>query len=117
MKEITINKKNLVTTLYKNMETHNKEYNEVMVKYLAMAVKAVDKLLKKLKKGEVNTSLYIDLQKPKSNVQDYKTAIEMLELEVNTNVTISEREFRQYIKNEWEWTRSFEFSKTTYLDQ
>lgn len=114
MKEITVDKKKLEETLRANMKIHISEFEETHKVYSKMAKKAVEQLRGKLELETKGVDLYINLDEPKSNEKDYLTALEMLDLEVNTNVTISEQEFKQYIKDEWSWSGRFAVSKSSY---
>ena len=115
MKEITIKKSKLVDKINENMTIHVKEYKELHILYTQEAILRLQVLLQNIQKNSHNVSLYVDLVEPTSSEDSYRTALEMLELEVNENVTISEQEFKQYIKDEWHWSRSFELSKSAYL--
>lgn len=114
MKEVTVNKAELIGILQKNMETHVTEYNELMRLFQIKAVEKVEALLEKVKAGAKGVDLSVNLREPTSNEGDYLTALEMLGMEVHDSVTISEQEFKNYVKDEWNWSRSFAMSKTAY---
>ncbi len=116
MKEITIKKEELIKTIKKNMKIHAREYKELHEIYTKLAISELEKLIKDIKIDSKGKSLYISLSEPQSNKDDYKIALEMLDLEVNDNVTISEKEFRQYIKDEWSWSNAFAISKASYFN-
>jgi len=116
MKEITMKKSTLIDTIKKNLEVHVKEYKEMHVLYSIKAIELTKELLSKVEKDATGVYLAISLTEPTSSEESYNTALEMLELEVNDTVTISEKEFKQYIKDEWNWSHSFAISKTAYLN-
>ena len=110
-------KKTLIETIKKNLEIHITEYKEMHVLYSTKAIELTKKLLGQLEKDAAGVYLCVNLTEPKSSEESYNTALEMLELEVHDTVTISEQEFKQYIKDEWNWSHSFAISKTAYLNQ
>lgn len=50
-------------------------------------------------------SIMIDM--PLDHTKAYDRAISMLEMSVNETITLSEREFNQYVRDEWEWKDNF----------
>jgi hypothetical protein len=115
MKTVTVAKEQLLLKLQENMKIHVEEYNEMIEVYMRMAIEKTEKLLVELNNDNKDVSLDLDLTKPRNNVKDYKDAIEVLGWEVNSNVELSEREFKQYIKDDWDFTRSFAISKAAYF--
>ena len=115
METIKIDKNELLDNLIKNREVHIKEYTELMGLYKKQAIKKVKMLLVDLETKDVdNVSLTIRLDKPRSSEIEYTDAIEMLSYEVEDKITITKREFKQYMKDEWSWSSGFAVSKTAY---
>jgi len=114
MKQVKLNKAELIQTIKKNMELHVKEYNEMMDVFRTMASQKVGYLLKEIDGGD-DFNLSIDLEKPRSSEKSYLNALEMLEMEVEENVILDNREFKQLVKDEWDFSRSFAMSKAAYL--
>ena len=115
MKTITVDKEGLLKALKENKAIHIAEYEEMKIIYMEMAVKKAQIMLIQLEKGEYDTQLSIDLDRPRSSEDEYDNAIEMLAWEVEDNVTITETEYKSYIKDEWNFSRHFAMSKAAYL--
>lgn len=117
MNTISIKKETLIEKLTENRALHIKEYNELMEAYQIAAVKATEQLLEKVKAGAKGVSLRILIDEPQSSEDSYTNALEMLEYESDVFCTISQKEFKQFIKDEWNFSHSFAMSKAAYFSQ
>lgn len=114
MKTVTVNKEKLKETLNKNMINHIEEYNQMHKLYLQKALEKAEHLVEQLKSNAKGISLSINLQEPTSHESDYILALDMLNMDVSENVTISDDEFKNYVNDDWYWTTAFSVTKSHY---
>lgn len=123
MESVQINRTQLLGIVQENMTKHVAEYLEAVEDHKTLCTKIANeniKLaksnLKKVEAGELDKiESYKALpQKPSSYESDYKRAIRMLELSVDTVIDVSEEDFNQLVLDEWTWKRAFIMSNTTY---
>ena len=117
MDKIKVSKQTLIDKLKENKETHIIEFEKMYDEYQKEVIVELSKLLKVAKKTERFTEIKakIYLAPPTSYVDDYQTAIDMLEFSIDSEIYITQREFEQYVQNKWSWSGTFELSKTMYL--
>ena len=115
MKNVKMEKIKLIEILKTNMEVHVREYNEMMEIYMTQAIIKAKEMVKDLENGDTNTSLSVQLEKPRNSEKSYQNALEMLDYEIDDNVVLEAREFKQLVKDEWDFSRSFAMSKAAYL--
>lgn len=59
------------------------------------------------KQPDVPVSPYLDVEPPANHVKAYDTAIKMLEMTVDREITMSSQEYSQYIEDRWSWQERF----------
>lgn len=57
----------------------------------------------------------VNLIAPEDHTVDYDRSIQMLEMSVESQIVISEEEFRNYVQDLWEWSRGWAASNVKYL--
>ena len=117
MQSVTVSKSELLRKVRENRETHIREYVEADEGWIEEVEKALVEMLEKFRSGDFSTTnrrAAYDLPRPKSHVDEYDTAIAMLEMSVDAEVELMEHEFQQYVMDEWHWTRDFKLSNSAY---
>ena len=118
MKTVKVKKAKLLDTLRQNRDKHVEDFKDACTGYREAVEKNVKELLKTVKKADSDTvldlELYINLSKPVSHKKDYDIAISMLEWSVDEFVNLDQREFRQYVNDEWDWKETFAASTSFY---
>lgn len=114
MKTIRVNKTTLIESVKANRIKHE-EANKVALEGFYTAVeKELKTLLKQAKSRDLPAHIYLENQKPKEYLADYDTALEMLELSVDTEIEITQEEFKNLVKDEWSWKDVWELSNSRY---
>lgn len=141
MQQVHMNKAELKEIIKKNRELHEREYNEALLEWKEAAHRAfvevtdalhhlnkelmsqgVDMLPKFIeKKYEQSQHVRGNFrqffpQAPQCYLKNYDVALEMLEHEVNANVTLSLDDYRKFVKDEWDWKETFEATKMSYAN-
>lgn len=110
---VTCNKDEVLGRLKGNLEQHSRLVAEARAGYVNRAGSELEKKLAAVRDGKV-VSLSFHLKVPKDYSTVYKTAIQMLELHQEKNVVLSATEFRKLVEDEWDWTREFLGSNSSY---
>ena len=113
MKTITVDVKHLLNILYTNRQKHVGEYEEAIVEYRKEMIRQMEENLAEAKAGGQIKGI-ITLPVPISYKNSYDTAIEMLELGLDTSVELDEQEFKTYVKDQWNWKDSFLATTANY---
>jgi hypothetical protein len=104
--ETVIPTEKLLKKLKSNRKTHSKIIEEAREGYLRDAQAALNKRLKKLESGKV-AHLSFSLSPPVEHLDEYDTVISMLEWTTEKEIKLSPSEFRNFVMDEWGWSRSF----------
>ena len=114
MEKVKIDKQKLLSALNKNRAADRAIFEEAQGGYRDKAIKLLDKALKDAREGRsINT--FIQLQAPIDQTKDYDRAIRMIEMSVDDTIVISERDFANYILDQWDWQHNFNASTAMYL--
>lgn len=112
--KIEVNKQQLLDVLKKNRAIHEQEYNELQEDYLDAVTKELGKIFSESKKRLPNPDTCVSPNKPKCYLEDYDLVIGMLLMSIDETFTLDEEQYRNYVLNEWSWTRHFNISKAAY---
>jgi hypothetical protein len=114
MSVITVKKDELLETLRKNRETHAGEYKEARAGYEKEFIAELKKHLALAESGK-DFIMVVTLSIPEDHTGDYDKVIRMLEWSVNDTVFVTEREFSQYVLDEWNWTHHTKAVNSAYV--
>lgn len=114
MRTVTVKKDRLLATLKSNLAEHEDQVAKAQEKFRERAIEELDKRLAEAKAGG-QISLTVNLPIPQNYADEYRAAIEALDWELASEVTLAEDEFRQLVLNEWHWARAFAGSTQVYL--
>ena len=109
----TVEKTRLLETLRANMARHQQIVQEARDGYISQAREALEKRLEQLRTGEL-VSLIFHLQPPADYTEVYENSIAMLEWNTADMVELEADEFRQLVRDEWDWTERFLAGNSTY---
>lgn len=117
----------LLDTLTTNREKHITAYEKAKKGYLKLLRRELETKLKvldrvprsqikphTLKGGSEMDLARIINQKPQAYVEYYDQAIEMLEYAQNDTVELDQQQFREFVKDEWNWKAQFTTSNVAY---
>lgn len=113
MNLVKVNKYELLEKIKENLLAHNIEFGDAMDGFKSESIRELKNLLKDAKSGKVvPANIYFDI--PECHEKDYETIIEMLEMSVDRTVFLTRSEFKQYIRDEWQWKETFMMSNAKY---
>ncbi len=116
MRDVKMNKGELLAIVRENKEKHIKEFNEAVEDYKTAALKVAEDNLALAQSGDVDKIAKIKgmPQKPTSFEDSYTRAIRMLELSVDEFIEVEEHIFNQLVLDEWTWKQNFVASSALY---
>jgi hypothetical protein len=98
-----------------NKKTLAKKYSKLVSKQLKTLTEFdISRDWKDISKtaSELN---YLTTKKPVSYEEDYTIALRKLELMRATEIALTEKEFRQYVLNDWDWSQEFYTNNSNYV--
>lgn len=113
MKEVTINKDALVERIQSNRDAHRGLYDEAIKGYYLAVARWLDIQQENLNTGEPFET-YFNEPRPEDHTNDYDVVLDMLSMSVADTITLSQREFAQYVRDEWGWKQEFLMSASNY---
>jgi hypothetical protein len=115
MKDVKVDRGQLLKIVKKNMETHKEIVLKAQKAYREELQATLEKMLADIQAGKkVNT--YIHIQPPIDQTSSYRTAIAMLEMSLEAQIVLTEREFQQYVEDQWSWSGSFYTQNSSLLN-
>ncbi len=103
----------LLETLRRNMSKHSEIVQEARDGYIKKARIALESRLEQLRKGHL-VSLLFTLTPPLDYSEVYQNTISMLEWNTDDYVELQADEFRQLVRDEWDWTSEFTNTNAAY---
>lgn len=118
-KVMTFEVSKVLSTLKANLETHEKEYQELVIKNnLHMRQVLTQALGQTSSDGTVFPDLAkvheAERAKPKTYSKEYKKIITMLEITTQKEIELTVSEFDCYMNDNWDWKDSFLSNKMLY---
>jgi hypothetical protein len=103
--------------LKENRNKHLGLLSRAKIGYKKAVIECLESLLKEANDRNFdNLTNILNLPKPVDKAEEYDRAIEMLEMSVDEKITITSQEFRNYVKDKWDWTDQMLLSNTRYAD-
>lgn len=113
MERIKVNKAELLAKLEENRSKHRQIFEEACDGYQKAVVKELDAQLKRAKEG-IRRSIQISIPAPIDQTREYDRAIAMLKMSIDSEVLLSEVDFRCYILDDWDWKQKFLTASRAY---
>lgn len=112
--EIKVERTNLISILKENKDIHQKEYLQLMKAFYNNVAVIASRIVTKAERADEDIPLRIDAVRPTSSIKDYEMVIGMLEMSTDSEFTLSEKDYKKYVLDEWDWSSSHAFAKTSY---
>jgi hypothetical protein len=119
MEKLKVDKAKLIKVLVQNKDQHVADYKIALDGYRVSLKKAISKKSKELKESSDEDlekfNFYLNVVKPENHVKDFETVIGWLNWSIESEVAISENEYKQYFLNEWSWKNDWYFSNSANI--
>jgi len=113
MNTIRISTKDLLEKVKANREQHHKIFLEALSGYKKRVISELEKRLAEAKEGR-NFDQYISLEQPIDMTREYDRVVTMLEMSLDEEINLSERDFAKYVMDEWQWKSHFVSCNSVY---
>jgi len=113
--QLSFPKDKVLEKLRTNKSKHVAEYDLAMKEYWKALESKLESMIERARSHKFdNNDFHIRLGVPQNHEEQYDTNIEMLEMTSETEITLTEVEFRQFIRDEWDWMGDFKATVASY---
>lgn len=110
--KVEVDRKKVIKKLKENLKKHQAENKSATELYTISLIKFCQE---NLTRAQSNKSIKrSEPPKPKDYSDEYKRAIEMLELSNADTITLTANDYAKFYLDEWEWTRDWFAINSTY---
>lgn len=125
--EITVDKDHLLTLLEGNRTKHQENYEKAMVIYHEECLEALRERLRAIESEDLETFgqspdavdpdeyLVFHIKTPTTYTHVYDQLIAMLEMTEAEVLTINGEQYKNWVRDEWDWTRHYAMSTLSKL--
>lgn len=115
MNNLKFDKAKLLEIIKKNREEHRAIFEEAYEGFYKALVNQLNKM-KKAALAKEKVGMYIGLTEPVDMTSEYDEVIQMLELTTDDSITLDQRQFKNYILDEWNWKGQFITANSIYAN-
>lgn len=116
MKEVTVEKDELIARLKTNREEHLALFTKAQEGYRQDVIEELDKSLKDARAGRA-LRVMIHLQAPQNHTEEYDNVLAMLAMSVDNEITLDAHSFQCYVRNQWPWFAASTTINTMYASK
>lgn len=113
MQQVKIHKTRLLNKLEENLAKHKKEYDRAHYAWKKKVHIALANAFENAK-NDVEYKVHFNLPEPISYEKHYIREIEMVEMSVDDEITLTQGEFNTLVMDEWSWKNSFVATTSQY---
>lgn len=113
MHVVKVKRQDLLDVVKKNREEHRNLFLEAQQGFRARVIERLDKMLADARAG-VRYDLSVALAPPIDQTKDYDRVIKALEMSVDEEIELDEREFAQYVMDDWSWKQNVLATNSAY---
>lgn len=113
MKDVTVNRDELLVILKNNRSKHRAIFDEAVEGYQQKALETLNQNIEALRQNK-HYRISFHLTPPEDHTKDYDRAIRMVEMSLNAQVVLDEEDFMQYVQDDWVWKRQFLVANSAY---
>jgi len=115
MQNVKVDRTAVLERVKTNREQHRKIVLEAMEGYRTAVIKELDRMLSDAKEGK-RIRTRVELIAPQDHTREYDTVIDMLQMSVENEVTLTSVDFMRYVRDEWEWQHQFLEANAAYSE-
>jgi hypothetical protein len=116
LRQVKVNKTQLIEVLKKNREGHRDEFLKAQEGFKKKVIETFEERLADARAGK-KFNVWISMPEPEDHTADYDLALGMLEMEVDENVVLAEAEYRQLVNDDWGWKNQFTATNAMYTQR
>jgi hypothetical protein len=113
---VEVPKDELLEVLRKNRDGHRAVFEQAVDRYHAKGVELLaDRIARMRNRPNAPVVIGWSLPVPEDHTADYDRVIAMIGRHVGETIRISEGKYRNYVDDEWGWTRAWRGSTESYV--
>lgn len=62
-------------------------------------------------------SFHMDIMAPENHEEDYGRVWDMLDMTSDETIELNEEQFNKYVRDQWDWSQSFQMSTAAYVER
>ena len=113
MENVMVSRDALLEKLQENRSRHRSIFLEAQRGYRAAVIGELDRMLAEARDGKA-IRRRIELPEPCDHTADYDVAISMVGMSISSGIALSEYDFRRYVMDEWDWSKTFSSTSQSY---
>jgi hypothetical protein len=113
---VDIPREALVAKLQENRTKHEADYQTALEGFRESVIEDLQEKLELAQDGK-DVERYIKHVKPESHLEEYDEAIEMYSMTVQQIITLPQSDFRQLVRDNWNWKQTWTASNTGYMNK
>lgn len=113
MKNLKFDKQEVLNKLRANRANQEKIFLEAQEGFKEAVIRELELMLEAARKGKA-ISRYLNLVEPVNQLKDYDRAIAMLEMAIDKEIELDEKQFAQYMQDDWQWKQQFLVANSVY---
>lgn len=113
MDSINVNKDELIAIMKENRKAHHDIVVEAQAGFLARVIERLDEMLKLAASGK-KIDINVGLTMPVDMTDEYDTVIGMLELDINPSVELDKQQYKNWVQDDWNWSKQFTTTNAYY---
>jgi hypothetical protein len=114
MREVKVPKQKLQEKVKANRDQHRGQYEKAIKGWRREAMRICQTAIEECEKGSLVTRIITEAP-PQDHTKDYDRVLAMLEMSVDTELTLDQQTFRQYALDDWQWKEEWVGSNSKYL--
>lgn len=113
MKNVRVNKIELLEIVKKNREQHKEIFDEAVIGYRKQLLEYLESMVVDVKLGK-KINHHINLQYPVDETKEYDRVVKMLEMSQDEIIELDSVSFANFVMDEWSWTDMFTNTNACY---
>jgi len=114
MEEVTVRKEELLNALTENQAHHREEFEKAQDGWRSTVIEELDRRLADARAGRKVVTVF-SYPEPEDHTKDYDRVIRMVEMSVDSELTIAEHDFAQFVMDDWHWKANWSASNMAYV--
>lgn len=114
MHQVKVSRLAMIERVKANRDQHRAVVLEALDGYRVAVIQELDKMIQTAKEGKKIVTT-VELVQPEDHTRDYNRVLDMLDLSVDAEITLSAIDFNRYMRDEWEWDAVFASSNSRYV--
>ena len=115
MTEVTVKVEDLRAKVQANRDAHREVFERADAGWKQAALDWFNVQAERAVAGE-EFAVWFNETRPEDHTADYDTVLDMLDMEVGEEVTLTMQEFRQYARDDWGWKKDWTATASNYTN-